>query len=172
VKKVKVTGITKKVAPGKKISLKATVYPKNAKNKKVKWVISKKDKKYASINSKGVLTARKKGAGKKITVTAVSAENGKIKGTYKISIMKKPVKKIKLSAKKTTIKKKQSVTVKAKFTPTKGISKEVTWTSSNPKVAKVNAKGKVTGKKKGKVKITAKAKDGSGKKASIIIRVK
>lgn len=48
----------------------------------------------------------------------------------------------------------------------------MTWTSSNPKVAKVTAKGKVTGKKKGTVKITAKAKDGSGKKATITIKVK
>ena len=76
------------------------------------------------------------------------------------------------AVKKVTIKKKQSITLKAKLTPTKGISKEVTWTSSNPKVAKVTAKGKVTGKKKGTVKITAKAKDGSGKKATITIKVK
>ena len=76
------------------------------------------------------------------------------------------------AVKKVTIKKKQSITLKTKLTPTKGISKEVTWTSSNPKVAKVTAKGKVTGKKKGTVKITAKAKDGSGKKATITIKVK
>lgn len=74
--------------------------------------------------------------------------------------------------KKVTIKKKQSVTLKANLTPTKGISKEVTWISGNPKIAKVTAKGKVTGKKKGTVKITAKAKDGSGKKATITLKVK
>lgn len=170
VEKIKITGPTKKVAPGKKITLKAVVYPENATNKGVKWKVS--NKKYASVNSRGVVTTKKAGKGKKVTVTAISLEDDDIKAVYKISIMKNPVKKIKLSAKKKVLKKKQSVTIKAKFTPSKGISKELTWKSSNPKVATVNSKGKVVAKKKGKTKITAKAKDGSGKKATITIKVK
>lgn len=167
---IKITGATKKVAPGKKLKLKATVYPDNAINKKVKWKVS--NKKFATVNSNGVVTTKKAGKGKKVTVTAYLADDSSIKATYKISIMKNPVKKIKLSAKTTTLKKGKSVTIKARFTPSKGISKELTWTSSNKKVATVNAKGKVTAKKKGTTKITAKAKDGSGKKATIKIRVK
>lgn len=170
VERIEITGPTKKVAPGKKVALVATIYPDNATNQSVVWKVS--DSRYASVNDKGVVTTKKKANGKKVTVTACSAENGSIVATYKISIMKNPVKKIKLSAKTTTLKKGKSVTVKAKFTPAKGISKELTWTSSNPKVATVNAKGKVTAKKKGTAKITAKAKDGSGKKATIKIRVK
>lgn len=175
--KVKIQAATKKIAPGKKLTLKATVTPKKATNKKVKWTIRKLDKKYASINSKGVLTVKKAAKGKTIKVTATAVGNSKVKATYTVKVMKKAVKKVtitskKKAVKKVTIKKKQSITLKAKLTPTKGISKEVTWTSSNPKVAKVTAKGKVTGKKKGTVKITAKAKDGSGKKATITIKVK
>lgn len=175
--KVKIQAATKKIAPGKKLTLKATVTPKKATNKKVKWTIRKSDKKYASINSKGVLTVKKAAKGKTIKVTATAVGNSKVKATYTVKVMKKAVKKVtitskKKAVKKVTIKKKQSITLKAKLTPTKGISKEVTWTSSNPKVAKVTAKGKVTGKKKGTVKITAKAKDGSGKKATITIKVK
>ena len=175
--KVKIQAATKKIAPGKKLTLKATVTPKKATNKKVKWTIRKSDKKYASINSKGVLTVKKTAKGKTIKVTATAVGNSKVKATYTVKVMKKAVKKVtitskKKAVKKVTIKKKQSITLKTKLTPTKGISKEVTWTSSNPKVAKVTAKGKVTGKKKGTVKITAKAKDGSGKKATITIKVK
>ena len=175
--KVKIQAATKKIAPGKKLTLKATVTPKKATNKKVKWTIRKSDKKYASINSKGVLTVKKAAKGKTIKVTATAVGNSKVKATYTVKVMKKAVKKVtitskKKAVKKVTIKKKQSITLKAKLTPTKGISKEVTWTSGNPKVAKVTAKGKVTGKKKGTVKITAKAKDGSGKKATITIKVK
>lgn len=169
VERLKITGSTKKVAPGKKITLKVSVSPANADNQQVIWQVS--NKKYASVNSKGVVTTKKAGKGKKVTVTAVSAENGSIKATYKISIMKNAVKKIKLTG-KTTLKKGKSTTIKAKFTPAKNISKELTWTSSNKKIATVSSKGKVTAKKKGKVKITAKAKDGSGKKATITIRVK
>lgn len=169
VESLKITGSTKKVAPGKKITLKVNVSPANADDQQVIWQVS--NKKYASVNSKGVVTTKKAGKGKKVTVTAVSAENGSIKATYKISIMKNAVKKIKLTG-KTTLKKGKSTTIKAKFTPAKNISKELTWTSSNKKIATVSSKGKVTAKKKGKVKITAKAKDGSGKKATITIRVK
>lgn len=169
VTKVKITGDTKKVAPGKKLKLEVTVSPSNATDKSVKWEVS--NSKYASVNSKGVVTTKKAGAGKKVTVTAVSNSSGE-EATYTISIMKKAVKKIKLTASKKTLKKKKSVTIKAKFTPSSGISKELTWTSSNKKVATVNSKGKVTAKKKGKAKITAKAKDGSGKKATITIKVK
>lgn len=169
VESLKIIGSTKKVAPGKKITLKVSVSPANADNQQVIWQVS--NKKYASVNSKGVVTTKKAGKGKKVTVTAVSAENGSIKATYKISIMKNAVKKIKLTG-KTTLKKGKSTTIKAKFTPAKNISKELTWTSSNKKIATVSSKGKVTAKKKGKVKITAKAKDGSGKKATITIRVK
>lgn len=175
--KVKIQAATKKIAPGKKLTLKATVTPKKATNKKVKWTIRKSDKKYASVNSKGVLTVKKAAKGKTIKVTATAVGNSKVKATYTVKVMKKAVKKVtitskKKAVKKVTIKKKQSITLKAKLTPTKGISKEVTWTSGNPKVAKVTAKGKVIGKKKGTVKITAKAKDGSGKKATITIKVK
>ncbi len=169
VESLKIIGSTKKVAPGKKITLKVSVSPANADDQQVIWQVS--NKKYASVNSKGVVTTKKAGKGKKVTVTAVSAENGSIKATYKISIMKNAVKKIKLTG-KTTLKKGKSTTIKAKFTPAKNISKELTWTSSNKKIATVSSKGKVTAKKKGKVKITAKAKDGSGKKATITIRVK
>ena len=175
--KVKIQAATKKIAPGKKLTLKATVTPKKATNKKVKWTIRKSDKKYASINSKGVLTVKKAAKGKTIKVTATAVGNSKVKATYTVKVMKKAVKKVtitskKKTVKKVTIKKKQSVTLKANLTPTKGISKEVTWTSGNPKIAKVTANGKVTGKKKGTVKITAKAKDGSGKKATITLKVK
>ena len=177
VTKVKLNKTKANLNVGKSLTLKATVTPKKATNKKVKWTIRKSDKKYASINSKGVLTVKKAAKGKTIKVTATAVGNSKVKATYTVKVMKKAVKKVtitskKKTVKKVTIKKKQSVTLKANLTPTKGISKEVTWISGNPKIAKVTAKGKVTGKKKGTVKITAKAKDGSGKKATITLKVK
>ena len=168
--KIIIRGITHKVAPGKKIKLKATLYPENAAPQKILWKVS--NKKYATVSASGVVKAKKAGKGKTVTVTAYSAENQSVCAIYKVFIMKKAVKKIKLSAKKTLLNVGKTITVKAKFTPSKGISKEVLWISSNPKVAIVDEKGKVTAIKKGTVKITAKAKDGSGKKAVIKIRVK
>lgn len=59
--------------------------------------------------------------------------------------------KVKLNKTKATIYVGKSITLKVK-----GTSKKVKWTSSNKKVATVSSKGKVTGKKKGTVKIKAK----------------
>ena len=172
VAKITITGITRKVAPGKRIALKANVFPANADNRDVTWSIRSADKKYATVNSKGVVSVKKRAKGRKIVVMATSDEDDSIQAVYKITVMKQAVKKVKLIAKTKKIKVKKSTTIKAVLSPSKGISKEVSWTSSNPKIATVNAKGKVTGIKKGKVKITATAKDGSGRKAKITIQVK
>ena len=172
VAKITITGITRKVAPGKRIALKANVFPANADNQDVTWSIRSADKKYATVNSKGVVSVKKRAKGRKIVVMATSDEDDSIQAVYKITVMKQAVKKVKLIAKTKKIKVKKSTTIKAVLSPSKGISKEVSWTSSNPKIATVNAKGKVTGIKKGKVKITATAKDGSGRKAKITIQVK
>ena len=53
-------------------------------------------------------------------------------------------------------------------------NKTLTWTSSNTKIATVDKTGKVKAVKgkKGTVTITARATDGSGKKATIKIRVR
>ena len=88
--------------------------------------------------------------------------------------MKGSVKSIKLSG-KTTLKPGKTTKLKAKVTTVNGkANKSVVWSSSNTKLATVDKNGKVKAVKgkKGTVKITARAVDGSGKKATIKIRIK
>lgn len=167
---VKLTGATTLLA-GKTTTLKVSVSPSNAVNQKVTWSTS--NKKYATVSSKGVVTAKAAGAGKTVTITAKAQDGSGKKASLKIKI-KGAVTKIKLTAPK-TVKAGKKTTIKAAVTVGKGGSKALTWTSSNKKYATVTSKGVLQTKKAGKgktVTITAKAKDGSGKKASVKIKIK
>lgn len=73
VKKLSISAISNKIAAGKKVALKVTVSPKNASNPKVEWKTD--NKKYATVDSKGVVTTKK--AGKSMTLKADVWINGK-----------------------------------------------------------------------------------------------
>ena len=92
--------------------------------------------------------------------------------TSTVSAASKAPKKIVLKAttKKVDIKGKAKITVKS-VSP-KSASKAVTWKSSNRRVATVSKKGVVTGKKSGKVKITAVSKKNRKVKKRITITVR
>lgn len=175
VTKITIKGESKKIAAGKKITLKANVTPEGATDKSVTWSTS--NKKYATVTAKGVVTTKKAGAGKSVTITATAKDGSGVKATYKITIMKKAVTRIKLKASAKTVKAGKKVTVKATVTPAsaKQANKTLAWKSSNTKYATVSKSGVVTTKKAGKgkkVTITATATDGSGKKASVTIKIK
>ena len=176
-KKVKVTsirlsGLSKQIAAGKKLTLKAAVLPKTASNKKLLWKSS--NTKVATVTQGGVVTLKKKTGGKKVTITATATDGSKKYASWKITSMKGIVKKIKITGSK-PVKAGKKLKLKAKVTATKKANKKLLWTSGNTKYATVNAKGIVTTKKlaKGKmVKITAMATDGSGKKKTVKIKMK
>ena len=156
------------VAKGKKVKLKATVKvtPNKKKNKGVKYV--SKSKKIATVDKKGVITGKKAGT-TKITVTSV--KNKKKKATITVKVTKAPVKKVTMSKKKATIKLGDSLTLKAKVKAGKGACKNVVWKTSKKKVATVTKKGVVKAVGAGTATITAKAIDGSGKKATCKVTV-
>lgn len=172
VSKISLSGVSKKIAAGKKIKLKAKVSPSNASNKGVTWKSS--NKKVATVNSKGVVTIKKKTGGKSVTITATAKDGSKRKATYKIKVMKGVVKKVSISGKK-TVKAGKTLKLKAKISASKGANRKIKWTCSNTKYATVSSSGKVKAKKAGKrkkIKITAMATDGSGKKKTITIKIK
>ncbi len=174
VQKIAVSGISNKIAASRSVSLRADVKPSNASNKKLQWKSS--NTKYATVSQSGKVTTKKAGAGKKVTITANATDGSKIKGSYTIQIKKHAVSKISLKAKSTSVKAGKSVQIKATVKTTgKDANKTLKWSSSNTKYATVNSKGKVVAKKAGKgkkVKITAQALDGTGKKASVTIKIK
>lgn len=85
------------------------------------------------------------------------------------------VNKIQLNKKKAVLRYKKKLKLKATVKPTNASNKKVTWSVSNKKYASVTKKGVVKAKKKGighTVKVYAKAKDGSGKKAFCKVKIK
>lgn len=130
---------------------------------KITWTSSKKS--VATVSSKGVVKAKKKGTA---VITAKYGKNKKL--TCKVTV-KQPVKSIKLNKTSATLKKGSSLTLKAAVAPSSANNKAVTWSSSNKKVATVSSKGVVKAVGDGTATITVKAKDGSGKKATCKITV-
>ena len=103
------TSLTLNPGKSEKFTLKATVSPKNATNRKVTWKLSNK-KKIVTIKN-GKIVAKKKG-----TVTITAAADGK-KATCKVTVKAAPDKKAKVTIKKksVTLKVKKSYQIKAKI---------------------------------------------------------
>lgn len=177
---VKVTSVkpaakTYKIAVGKKLDLKKvfTVSPQNASNKKLTYSIDTKIAGYASIKS-GVVTVKKKAAGKTVVVRATAADGSGKTAIVKIKVMKNAVTKITVKKKSLTVKAGKKVTIKPVVkTNGKKANKTLSYTSSNSKLATVK-NGVVTTKKgkTGKVTITIKSTDGTNKSAKVKINIK
>lgn len=172
VKKITLSADSKNIAAGKKVTVKAAITPANAANKSVTWKSS--NTKWATVKN-GVVTTKKAGAGKTVTITATANDGSSVKGTIKIKIMKNAVTKITLKAKAKKVKVGKKVAVKATVkTNGKKVNKKLSWKSSNTKWATVNSKGVVTAKKAGAgktVTITATATDGTKKSAKVKIKI-
>lgn len=127
----------------------------------VKYVSS--DKKVVSVSKKGKVTGKKKGSA--TITTTVSGSHLRDALVFKTQVtVKEPS--ITIVAPKNSVK----VGKKIAFTAKKeGVTGKVKWSVNNKKIASINGKGKLKGKKAGKVKVTATC----GKvKKSITITVK
>lgn len=180
---------------GDKATLKATIKPSNANNKKVTWSV-KYPKNVRYNAKKGIVKASrnncyswvfvkasdgsKKGA-KVLVVVGRKANKVEIGKTIK---QKVKVKKGKKSKKKTINKfvKLNSMNIASgkSFTFSKRVTDKkkksvvyggVTWKSSNPKVLTIDNKGKIKAIKLGSVNVTATTMDGSKKSVKCKVRV-
>ena len=170
VKTVAVTNLPAKqltLKKGKSFTLKTKV---SVSGKKVSKAVTYKtsNKKVATVNAKGKITAKKKGTA---TITIYSKADKKKTCKIKVTVGT-PVTKVKLNKTKANLNVGKSLTLKTTLSPKKPSNKGIIWKSSNTKIATITSKGVVKAKKAGTVKITATAKDGSGKKATCKITVK
>ncbi len=161
VKTSKITNIVKKLTlkKGETAKLEPIITPITTTDK---LSYTSSNKKVATVSKKGVITA--KGSGKaKITV-----KSGSKKVVITVTVAKTAPTGITGVKDAITMKKGKSTTLKPKLAP-KGAEAKIKYSSSNKKIATVNAKGKVTAKKKGTAVITITA---GGIKKTCTITVK
>ena len=168
VTKVTLNKTTASVVKGKTLTLTATVTPTNATNKNVTWKSS--NTKIATVDGNGKVTAVAAGTA---TITCTAKADKSKSATCKITVTNPAVKVTKLRMNKTSVDllKGKTVQLKVTVTPSNATNKAVTWTSSNKRIATVTSNGLVKAVRTGTVTITAKAKDGSGKKVTCKINV-
>ncbi|WP_460293720.1 Ig-like domain-containing protein [Clostridium tertium] len=150
------------------LGLKASISPADATNKDVTWTSS--DEKIAKVDANGKVTAV--GAGK-ATIT-VTTKDGNFKATCDITVKNEEVQVVKVtgvSLDKTSVELKinEGLGLKASISPADATNKDVTWTSSDEKIAKVDANGKVIAVGPGKVTIAVTTKDGGFKDTCEVI---
>ncbi|MBE5804011.1 MAG: hypothetical protein E7316_05805 [Clostridiales bacterium] len=149
---------------GQNKSVQASCMPTDANNRK--FTLSSSDE---SIVRASGNTLQPKSAGECV-VTVASAQNPEVNVAYR-TIVVQPVTRVQLSAPSKFTYVGHTLQLTPTYSPENASIKGVSWTSSNTKVATVDANGVVTGVTKGSATIKATAVDGSGRNASFTVTV-
>lgn len=160
ISKISLTNVTNNkitMITGKTYSLKVSITPKSATNKKVAY--SSSNKLVATVSSTGTITAKKAGT-VTVTVRGTDGSNVQKKITVTVKDKSKVIQKISLPTYKTQkLLVGETYTLKPQIAPVKYKDRGVSYTSSNTKVIKVTASGKITAIAAGSATVTVKAKD-------------
>ncbi|MDD2649344.1 MAG: Ig-like domain-containing protein [Eubacteriales bacterium] len=159
---------TSTISAGSTTKLSAIITPSNATNRKIRWISGNID--IATVSKSGLVRAKKVFSVQKVKITAISEESSAVLSSIIITVVPK-VQSISINGASNQINLSSPfLQLKAVCSPT-GSMQNVTWSSSNKRIATVGEAGLVTAHKSGTVSITARAKDGSGKKTTYKIRV-
>ncbi|BCJ97347.1 Ig-like domain-containing protein [Anaerocolumna chitinilytica] len=151
---------TASVLVGKKLDLDVNNQVKGA---SYTWKSS--NAKIATVNKNGLIVGKTKGS---VTITCTVKTS---KSTYPLSAkitVRTPATSVAVSNKVTALNEGQVYSLKTTLKPATS-NDLVSWTSSNSKVLKVDAKGKLTAVKTGKATVTAKTL--SGKSVKVVVQV-
>ena len=156
---------TAHLAKGGTLQLTATVLPDNATNKTVNWYSSNTN--VATVNSDGLVTALAEGTA---TIIATTTDGTNLYASCTVSVYVQATS-ITLSSSFLTLNVNETTQLTATITPSNATNQALTWTSSNPSIATVNANGVVTTLSPGTTTITATTTDGSNLSASCYVVV-
>jgi len=141
----------------------AALTPKDSTETNITWESS--DTKVATVDSKGKVIAKDSGS----AIIMARIDNGAV--AYCNVTVTKPVEGLILNFTEKTIFTNTKFTLEASIQPSSANNLNVTWSSSNTKVATVSSKGEVSGLVGGTAVITCKTADG-GFTATCVVTVK
>ncbi len=145
-----------------------SVTPSDVTNSEVNWTSSNTDVAY--ISKTGAVLANNSGV---TNITATAADRGGARATGLIIVDNsyKPVTRIALSETSLRMQEGKDVYIDYETYPANATYSNVTWSSSNPNVASVNASGHVTAISQGNATIQCTADDGKGALAQCQVSV-
>ncbi len=143
------------IARTQKVKLTASVTPGTASNKKLTWKSS--NSKVAAVSSAGVVTGK---AGGTAVISCTAKDGSGVTASCTVTVTPIYPAGLKLSKAALTLKTGKTAALKATIAPKNTDFKTVTWASSNPAVATVDAKGKVKAIAPGTATITATTSNG------------
>ena len=155
------------LSSGQSMKLEATVLPENSTNKTVNWQSS--DNAVATVDQTGNVTACGTGT---TEITAIAADGG-LTAVATVTVTT-PVTSIALSPDNVEVYGGEQIMFEAAVLPVDATNRSVTWSSSDSGVATVDANGFVTtglANQDTTVTITATAKDGSGIKGQVAVKI-
>ena len=145
-------------------TLTATILPANASNKSVTW--SSSDESIATVDANGKVTAVSEGLA---TITATTNDGSNLSASCSVNVTQISATSIRLDQAEVEMNKGQSIKLTATVLPA-GASQRVTWSSSDPTVARVVG-GTVYAQEMGECLITARTLDGTNLMADCLIMV-
>lgn len=161
--RVEIEGAPSELYEGERIQLRASVYPKEAEDKTVRW--SSSDPSVLDVSSDGTLTFRSVGTA---AVTASVASDPSVSASVQIRC-KRPVTDIDTGGVTSVTTAASSAQFPAvRFTPADA-AEEIVYSVSDKTVADVSDTGEITFKAPGKTDVTAAVTDGLGNTASATV---
>lgn len=152
------------LAVKKTLQLQVNVLPKKTRNKKVQLAVDNE----AVVRVKGNAVAGLEPGETVLTIT--SAEDPSASIQYRIVVIQ-PITRLTLTAPAKNVAVGGTIQLTPAYVPENATRQKVTWASGNEQTATVDENGVVTGLKRGNVRITATAADGSNIRANISLQV-
>ena len=154
------------VMVGDKGTIKATIFPHEASNKKINWSSSNTD--VATVNVKGEVLGIKEGE----AVISVTTDDGNKVASCSLTVTTKIyyVANLTLNTEAMHLYENETTELEATILPENTTNKKIIWTSDNEAVATVDEQGVVKALSEGEAVIIATTEDG-GKSASCLINV-